>query len=967
MMIVPMDNSSARSAPDLVQRLFDKNVELETGLRMAARSKIPSDPSAWLQMRENYETIILKDNDFSEKHEIEYALWQLHYRRIEEFRAHINASASSSSSAHDAGRGVSSRLDRIKNTRSVFKSFLSEATGSYHDLILKIRAKYGLLLGYFSDSPENGITLAKDAKKTAEMKKGLLSCHRCLIYLGDLARYKGLYGEGGDSALRDFAAASSYYIEAATLWPSSGNPHHQLAILSSYSGDDLVAVYRYFRSLAVDSPFSTARDNLIITFEKNRQAFSQLPIVKTTPLRVSGRGRGRHEAKHLAKANKIEPDPVKEKMSVVQETYKTFCIQFVRLNGILFTKTSLETFDEIFSVVLANLDVLLSSGPEEELNFGVDAGESALFIVRVIAIIIFTVHNVNRESEGQSYVEILQRSVLLQNAVTAGFEFVGHIINRCIQLQDVPSSCLLPGILVFVEWLASHSDIVSGPDIIEEKQARAMSFFWKQCVAIFNKLVSSGLVSVNGDGEESCFVDMSLYDDGESENLVALWEDFELRGFLPLRPAHLILDFSRKYCFESGGSNKEKRARAARILTAGRALVNVVCVDQQSIYFDQKQKIFYIGFEPQRNEDDMIATADDVIPPNGMLGQEIVLVEKTRAVVPQSPKVEERVEEEEEEVIVFKPLRADNQSDLSLSKSLAWTGNCHAVPSASSGSPVLQPPPALLTATQLPTSFADVIPQALPNVADLATSKWLSEHQLLDGLENLTILGNGHVSSNRSEFMEFPKSSAVPLTFSVPVSLSGSGVLSSGPNEVSEALSASRINSAAMMTKIPLDMPAISRRSPVSQPVARHYGPPPGFNPLPQKLLCEPFSSSILRNDLHPTVDDYTWLDGYQYPENKTIKPNVGFGYKDSNYHQSASSVNSDIIGSAMNFPFPGKLVPCLQSDLVEGQRGWQNIQQLEHLKLLKEQQLRQGSEQTSTTWSDQYQGQPLWSDQFFV
>lgn len=42
----------------------------------------------------------------------------------------------------------------------------------------------------------------------------------------------------------------------------------QLAILASYSSDELVAVYRYFRSLAVDSPFSTARDNLIVAFEK---------------------------------------------------------------------------------------------------------------------------------------------------------------------------------------------------------------------------------------------------------------------------------------------------------------------------------------------------------------------------------------------------------------------------------------------------------------------------------------------------------------------------------------------------------------------------------------------------------------------------------------------------------------------------------------------------------------------------
>jgi len=30
----------------------------------------------------------------------------------------------------------------------------------------------------------------------------------------------------------------------------------------------VVAVYRYFRSLAADAPFTTARDNLIILFEK---------------------------------------------------------------------------------------------------------------------------------------------------------------------------------------------------------------------------------------------------------------------------------------------------------------------------------------------------------------------------------------------------------------------------------------------------------------------------------------------------------------------------------------------------------------------------------------------------------------------------------------------------------------------------------------------------------------------------
>lgn len=198
---------------------------MENKRRKSAQARVPSDPNAWQQMRENFETIILEDHSFSEKHSIEFALWQLHYRRIEEFRAHYNAASATDSTTSRAGGAA--RPDRASKIRLQFKTFLSEATGFYHDLILKIRAKYGLPIGQFYPEPENHNVKEKDGKKFNEVKKGLISCHRCLIYLGDLARYKGLYGEG-ESKSRDYAAASSYYLQAASLWPSSGNPHHQV-------------------------------------------------------------------------------------------------------------------------------------------------------------------------------------------------------------------------------------------------------------------------------------------------------------------------------------------------------------------------------------------------------------------------------------------------------------------------------------------------------------------------------------------------------------------------------------------------------------------------------------------------------------------------------------------------------------------------------------------------------------------
>ena len=52
----------------------------------------------------------------------------------------------------------------------------------------------------------------------------------------------------------------------------------QLAVLSTYSDSEVVAVYRYFRSLAVEVPFLTARDNLILQFEKVSDRYKHLSL-----------------------------------------------------------------------------------------------------------------------------------------------------------------------------------------------------------------------------------------------------------------------------------------------------------------------------------------------------------------------------------------------------------------------------------------------------------------------------------------------------------------------------------------------------------------------------------------------------------------------------------------------------------------------------------------------------------------
>ncbi|KAL0904770.1 hypothetical protein M5K25_026920 [Dendrobium thyrsiflorum] len=998
MMTVPMDSSPAPTSQELAQRLFKKNIELENGLRKSAQAKIPSDPNVWLQMRENYEAIILEDHEFSEKHEVEFMLWQLHYRRIEEFRLHINAAKSTGLTGTQVGRG-SARPDRIKKIRSAFKSFLSESTGFYHDLILKIRAKYGLPLGYFSEDTESQIILSKDEKKSVEMKKGLLSCHRCLIYLGDLARYKGMYGEG-DSIIREFTAASSYYMQAASLYPSSGNPHHQLAILASYSNDDLVTTYRYFRSLAVDNPFSTARDNLIIAFEKNRQKVAQLPSAKTAasnvfPPRSTGRGRGRGDARLLAKDSNME-SPIKEQELSTADIFRAFSTRFVRLHGILFTRTSLETFGDVFSSVISDLHELLAAGLEEAFNFGIDAVENGLVIVRLVSILIFTVHNVNRDAGGQSYAEILQRSVLFQNAFTASFEFVGHMLKRCIELRDIASSFLLPGIMVFIEWLACHPDIAAGFDV-KEKQATARTYFWDQCVALLNALLSSGHSYVDSYEDETCFSDMSHYEEGEIGNRLALWEDFELRGFLPLVQAHLILDFSRKPSIGGDGTNRERRARVQRIFAAGKALMNVVRIDQQGFYFDRLLRKFVFGIEPPAFVGDMHTGFADAQEQNvlnhassaecisNLGGSQSSVTDFGLAPVKALLHVDG---EEDEEEIVFRPAANEKFPNSVVSTPAYetvqpvhvasigdWDGSGipHSFPfvdttlSNGTGMPHsfrfgdTQLSNELNANSQQRTSMPIISSQPLLNL-DINTSKWLMEKEamLSDRFKNMNI-GNGLM-------FQGGLSTFNPTTFCPPAIVSTCGLLSNQVN-VSDTIIPSPLDSivppCAITTGLPVRTPAalptVSKKNPVSRPV-RHFGPPPGFSPASSKLQAGSIHD-LATKDQQLHIDDYSWLDDYQPSSTKALmETSVSHA---SVMHPHLSADNSKIVGGVTNFPFPGKQTPLMQNDGTNEKR-WQDFQLFEHMKPFAEQNLPQINLRP-TKLPEQYQAQSMWSGNYFV
>ncbi|XP_010519796.1 PREDICTED: protein SMG7-like [Tarenaya hassleriana] len=995
MMIGQMDKTSDLSSRERAQSILDKTVKLESKRRKAAQARLPSDPNAWQQIRENYEAIILEDHTFSEQHSIEYNLWQLHYKRIEEFRAHFNVLSSGSSNTAQNVKGPI-RPDRVAKLRLQFKTFLSEAAGFYHDLILKIRSKYGLPMGYFSEDPE----------KSAEVKKAFVSCHRCLIYLGDLARYKGLYGEG-DSKNREYAAASSYYLQAASLLPASGNPHHQLAIISSYSGDELAAVYRYFRSLAVESPFPTARDNLIVAFEKNRQNYTQLlMMVKDSSRKPNGKGRRKGEDLSLKDANLVV-GPEKDIIPNANEMLKTFCTRFVRLNGIIFTRTSLEMFSEVLDSTINSLQELLSSGPAEELNFGADVTDNAVFIVRLVAILIFSVHNSKKETASQTYAEIVQGAVLAKNSLTACFKLLGLVVDRCVQLREPSSSYFLPGVLVFVEWLACYPDIAAGSDP-DEKQIAVRSNFWNQCIAFLNRILSLGPMLIDAEEDETCFSNMSRYDERETENRLALFEDCELRGFLPLLPAQAVLDFTRNHSFGSEGP-KEKKARIKRILAAGKALTSVIKIDQNPVYFDSKKKEFLVGVKPSDNF--LLDSYPSLPDANNTLQDHQMIMDLNSSVMQQGhPYLDE---EDEDEVIVFKPMVSEKrigapdqiyEPNVSIRKpdqgaSIGDLKSLGGSRSASHDNLLVQA--SASTSFQLPVSVVgsnllahlqpaqsqvqhlqqcqtQVMPQ-LPAqsqvghlqptqsqiahfpLSHLQACKRLPEDaaSLAGNLSGLNLIGNGHMMNEMqgNHGISYHPAPSLPIHQSFNVnSISG---VPYPQSRATEAVLMSKVDAVSSSGVIADGMgvhTSLTRKNPISRPV-RHLGPPPGFNSIPSKAPKELMSSSDLSGS-NPLVDDYRWLDGYQPQSTRGVGLSNSLNYPLPGKSEYVSISNG--LNGTVNFPFPGKQVPTsqVQADI---QKGWQAYQQLQ------QQQLVNGNQQSSAQLPEQYQGQSSWPGRSFV
>lgn len=112
----------------------------------------------------------------------------------------------------------------------------------------------------------------KDRMHSGQGGNAIISqMYDCLVYLGDLARYRVMFGEvfvlvvDQEDSCKDYRMAGGHYRMAIHLAPTYGHAYNQLGLLASYTPDLLAALHHYLLAAGATVPFVQARTNLQAT------------------------------------------------------------------------------------------------------------------------------------------------------------------------------------------------------------------------------------------------------------------------------------------------------------------------------------------------------------------------------------------------------------------------------------------------------------------------------------------------------------------------------------------------------------------------------------------------------------------------------------------------------------------------------------------------------------------------------
>ncbi|XP_055803851.1 nonsense-mediated mRNA decay factor SMG7-like [Solanum dulcamara] len=597
--------------------------------------------------RASYENIIVNNYEAVGLQEVEFSLWKLHYKHIVEFRKRIRQ-ANAEKKKIETQEGDSSAVREIDNHMEGLKSFLSEATEFYQELTKKLRKSCGLPRELLL-CKNGGMSLPLVPMKLPQCQ---YACHRFLICLGDLARYGELCKK--PDAFK-WSLVATYYFEASRIWPDSGNPHNQLALLATYTGDPFLALYHCVRSLAVKEPFPDAWNNLMLLFEENRSSIlhsyssgARLDLLKPS---VWCSMDGINHATN-GSSNKNMPEAAETVTTGKADVW----LLFVRLMSFFLVYSSLEDFQSTLASTVGQLEGLVVMD-DDELKAALESYQlmdptrkGPYRALQLVSVFIFIFHSLTESGNGvDPKKDNKQQSALTELAVAATFICAGRLVEKAATRNNTQTCPLLPTVCVFVEWLVNTLDRAEA-HARDEKVQSAMSYFFGALADLLNRL-------------DPCETELA-------PESTALWEDHELKGFDPMAHVHKSLDFmSHLECIDNFTIKSVCRSR--RIFRGASKLAHRSSHLRKWISCDKTGKRFHIReSELADKEKSGVAESGSSLQVKESYQNNCGMAKENGEIQNHPCLSSQSITTDEEEVILFKPITRHNSEPIYTSGTL---------------------------------------------------------------------------------------------------------------------------------------------------------------------------------------------------------------------------------------------------------------------------------------------------------
>lgn len=417
--------------------------------------------------------------------------------------------------------------------------------------------------------------------RTKDAKYALMCANRCYISLGDLERYREMIFPSMPSSSaninqRDYSHARSYYLKAMCLAPKSPRAYHQLAILAIYTRRRLDACYYYFRCLEVSTPLTSVRQSLNSLFEEVRQKTDSInkmiknaisnkeklalnsrptnqktvknriekwfkPIAGSSPSNVGASLSDSDDAHSETDsddevwtrdgdnrdADSAISNNINEKKLSANELNKRFMLNYLNTIGKLFTKVGMETYPEICSNMLHELEELLKRRP-------CPLGRVRLMQITVINIsVIDLIHKSQHQNNFEMRSQQLECSIQLSMDVfTLIVKRFNSLVKKCEFLNATNDNAedtdewmnLLMSIKISVEWLLCNIKVwIPLPDQLSPDLGPNPNR-WQTMIDLFNQ-------ANNYTNRLKKYLGARINNDLFR---IKLDEELELAGYLPL-------------------------------------------------------------------------------------------------------------------------------------------------------------------------------------------------------------------------------------------------------------------------------------------------------------------------------------------------------------------------------------------------------------------------------------------------